>query len=150
MAAIEKPQGALKELVDLFFGCFVRGEQLLQVEVRKSAVGHPRREKLPQATGTDGSEVSDFFEDHALQWIFEDAWIEQIAYLNARPALDQHRAEKAQGVSFQLKPAVRFSFMHSKDLHCASLGPISCQDDSGIRKDRNCCASPAPKLANLQ
>ena len=143
MAAIEKLQRTLKELSDLFFADFMWGEQLVQVEVRKSAIRHLSREKLPQAAGTDGSEVSDFFEDHALQWIFEDAWIEQIAYLNARPALDQHGAEKTQRVSFQLKSAVRFFSMHSKDLHYVSLGPISCQDDSGIRKDGNCCASPA-------
>jgi len=58
----------------------------------------PAPGEAPQAAGTDGSEVSDFFEDHALQRIFEDAWIEQIAYLNARPALDQHGAEKTQRV----------------------------------------------------
>jgi len=39
--------------------------------------------------------------------------------------------------------------MHSKDLHYVSLGPISCQDDSGIRKDGNCCASPLAKASQF-
>ena len=90
MAEIEKLQRAFKKLIDLLFADFVRGEQFFQVEVRKSAIRYARRQKLPQVAGIDGSEFPDFFEDHALQWISEEGRIEQFAYLDARPALDQH------------------------------------------------------------
>src|SRR5207249_2606321 len=43
MAEIEKLQRTLKKLIDLFFAHFVWGEQFLQVEVRKPAVGYARR-----------------------------------------------------------------------------------------------------------
>jgi len=66
-------------LRDLFSLTSCGASSSFNVEVRKSTIVTCGREKLPQAAGTDGSEVSDFFEDHALQWIFEDAWIEQIA-----------------------------------------------------------------------
>ena len=41
------------------------------------------------------TKFSDFFKDHALQRIFEDPGIKQFADLNAGPALDQYRAQKA-------------------------------------------------------
>src|SRR5712692_951552 len=132
MAEVEKLQRALKKMIDLFFADLVRSEQLLQVEVREASIGHPRRQKFPQAAGIDGSECPDFFEDHALKWVFKYSGIEQPANLKARPALDQHRAEKPQRVSLELKSAVCFSSMHwnalkrafSMRLHIRTRAPI--------------------------
>ncbi len=144
MAEIEKLQRTLKELIDLFFAHFVWGEQFLQVEVRKSAVGYARRQKFPQAAGIDGSKFSDFFKDHALQRIFEDPGIKQFADLDAGPALDQYRAQEAQGVALQLKSVVRFFSMHSKALS-PFLVPLSFRNEGGNRKACNCHASPGIK-----
>ena len=103
MAEVEELQGALKELIDLLFRDLVRGEQFVQVEVGKSAIGHTRRQKFPQAPRIDGSQLADFFENHAMQRIIKHDGIEQFADFRARPALDQHRAKKSQGVFLQLK-----------------------------------------------
>src|SRR5260370_25958604 len=134
MAESEKLQRALKKLIDLLFADFVGGEQFFQVEVRKSTIHYARRQQLPQPPGIDGSEFPDFFEDHALQWIFEDGRIEQFAYLDARPALDQHRAEKAQGVSLHFKSRVRFFSIHSKALTWAFPVPIPLHNGGGNQK----------------
>src|SRR5439155_1297051 len=121
------------------FSHFVWGNQFLQVEVRKPAVGYARRQKFPQAAGIDGSKFTDFFKDHALQRIFEDPGIKQFADLNAGPALDQYRAQEAQGVSLQLKSVVRFFSAHSKAL------TLSFRNEGDNRKACNCHASPGIK-----
>jgi hypothetical protein len=108
LAEVEKLQRALKEMVDFLFTHFAWSEQLLQVEVREAAVGDTGWQEFPQAAGIDGSQLADFFEDHALQRVFKHTGIEQLANLHARPALDQHRAEKAQRVFLQLKSAFHF------------------------------------------
>src|SRR5712692_2461512 len=143
MAEVEKLQRALKKMIDLFFADLVRSEQLLQVEVREASIGHPRRQKFPQAAGIDGSECPDFFEDHALKWVFKYSGIEQPANLKARPALDQHRAEKPQRVSLELKSAVCFSSMHWNALKRAFFDATSHKDEGANRIDWKCCASPA-------
>src|SRR5438477_35443 len=112
MAEIEKLQRALKKLVDLFFADLVWSEEFVQVEVWKAAVGHTRRQEFPQAAGINRSQLADFFKHHALQRIVKDAGVEQFANLNARSALDQHRAQKAQGVFLKLKSGVRILNTH--------------------------------------
>src|SRR6266571_367728 len=106
MAEIEKLQSALEKLIDVLLADLVRGEELAKVEIRESAIGHAGRQKLPQAAGINRTEFADFFEDHSLQRVLENTGIEQPADLDARPALDQHRAEKPQRVFLQLKSAV--------------------------------------------
>jgi hypothetical protein len=98
MAEIEKLQDAFKELIDLFLANLVRSEELLQVEVRESAVGYSRGQERPQPARIDRAQLANFFENHALQSIIKHTGIEQLANLNTRAALDQDRAEKAQRV----------------------------------------------------
>src|SRR5947199_10799657 len=52
MAKIEELQCALKELVDFFLVDLVWGEEFVEVEVRKTSVGHASGQKLPQAAGS--------------------------------------------------------------------------------------------------
>src|SRR6266404_9336429 len=143
MTEIEKLQRARKKLIDLFFADFARGEQFVQIEVRESAIRHPGRQKFPQAAGFNGSQVANFLEHRALQGVPKDARIKQLAELNARPALDQHRAKKPQSVSLQLKSAGGFFSIHSRTLGCEFPGPISCQDERVNRINWNCYAGPA-------
>src|SRR5438046_2582922 len=105
MTKIEKLQRTLKKLIDLFFADFARGEQFVQIEVWESAIRHSGRQKFPQAAGFNRSQVANFLEHRALQGVPKDTGIKQLAELNARPALDQHRAKKAQSVSLQLESA---------------------------------------------
>jgi hypothetical protein len=101
IAQIEELQSAFKELVDLFFGDFVRREERLKVEVGKSAIGHAGREQFAQMVGLDRAKLANFFEDHAAEWITENAWRERLADFRARAALDQDGTKKPQGVPFQ-------------------------------------------------
>src|SRR6266478_864430 len=143
MTEIEKLQRARKKLIDLFFADFARGEQFVPIEVRESAIRHPGRQKFPQAAGLNGSQISDFLEHRALKGVPKDTGIKQLAELNASPALDQHRAKKAQSVPLQLKSAGCFFSMHSKALGYEFLGPISCKYERVNRKNWNCYAGPA-------
>src|SRR5260370_20362812 len=93
MTKIEKLQDTLKQLIDLFLADLVWGEELVQIEVWKSSNGHARGQEHPQAAGINGSKLADFLGDSALQRIFKDSQIEQIANFEARAALDQNRAE---------------------------------------------------------
>jgi len=103
MALVEKRQCALKELIDLFFGDLVRGEEPVEIEFREPTIGHAGRKKCPQAPRFDGSQRADFFKHHALQRILKNSGIEQFADFQPGSALDQHRAEEPQGVSLQLR-----------------------------------------------
>src|SRR6266705_552587 len=105
MTKIEKLQHALKQLIDLFLADLVRGEELVQVEARKSAIGHARGQERPQPAGINGPHFADFLEENALQRIFKNGRIEQFANFGSRTALDQDRAQKAQSVSLQCTPA---------------------------------------------
>ncbi|PYU66974.1 MAG: hypothetical protein DMG49_20310 [Acidobacteria bacterium] len=106
MAEIKKLQGTLKQLIDFFLADLVRSEELVQVEVRESAIGYTRGQECPQAAGINGSHFADFLENNALQLVFKNIRIKQLADLNASSALDQHRAEKAQGVFLELESCV--------------------------------------------
>src|SRR5258707_11497792 len=117
VAEIEKLQGTLKKLVDFFFADFRRGQELVQIEVRKAAVGHARGQKFPQAAGINSSQITDFFKHHPLQRIVKNTGIEQLADLKARSALDQHGAEEAQRVFLKLKSSVRIMKRHVVFLH---------------------------------
>ena len=143
MTEIEKLQRALKKLTDLFFADFARGEQFVQVEVRESAICHSRRQEFPQAAGFNGSQIADFLEHRALQGVPKDTGIKQLAELNARPALDQHRAKKPKSVSLQLKSVGCFFSMHSKALDYEFPGPLSHKNERGNRKNWNSYADPA-------
>jgi len=112
--------------VIFFFADFMRGEQSFRSK-SGNLDSSPALAGAAASGGTDGSQVSDFSKTRA-EWIFEDACIEQIAYLSARPPLNNTGKQKNAGCSLQLKSAVRFFFMHSKALHYVSAGPISCQD----------------------
>jgi hypothetical protein len=46
MALVEKHQGALEKLINLFFTDLVRREEIVKIEVRESAMGHALRQKL--------------------------------------------------------------------------------------------------------
>src|SRR5881392_3549494 len=72
MAKIEKLQCALKELVDFFLVDLVWGEEFVEVEVRKTSVGHASGQKLPQAAGINSSQLADFFKQDALQRIVKN------------------------------------------------------------------------------
>ncbi len=143
MTEIEKLQRTLKKLIDLFFADFARGEQFVQIEVSEPTIRHPGRQKFPQVAGFNRSQVADFFEHRALQGVPKDTRIKQFAELNARPALDQHRAKKAQSVSLQLKSAGCFFSMHSKALGYEFPGPLSHRNERGNRKNWNSYADPA-------
>src|SRR5216683_1440749 len=86
-----------------FFIRVAEVEQLLQVEVREPAVGHAGGQKFAQAARVHRSHVADFLEDYPVQRVVKDTGIKQLANLNARPALDQHRTKKAQGVFLELE-----------------------------------------------
>src|SRR5216683_6174426 len=116
MTKIEKLQHALKQLIDLFLADLVRGEEVVQVEVRKSAIGQARGQERPQAAGINGTHFADFLEENALQRIFKNGRIEQFANFGPRPALDQDRAQKAQSVFLQRKPAIGIMNMHAGSL----------------------------------
>src|SRR5260370_37670354 len=72
MTKIEKLQHALKQLIDFFLADLVRGEHVVEVEVRESAMGQARGQKGPQAAGINGSHFADFLEENALQRIFKN------------------------------------------------------------------------------
>src|SRR5213083_733710 len=103
MAKIEELHCCLKELVDVSLVDRVWGEESVDVEVRKTSVGHASVQKLPQAAGINSSQLADFFKQDALQRIVKNTGIEQLANLEARAALYQHRAKKTQGVFLELK-----------------------------------------------
>src|SRR6267143_1425346 len=142
MAEIEKLQRAFKKVIDFFFGDFVGSEQFLQVEVREAAVGHAGRQKRAEVAGVHRSHAADFLENDAVQWICEDAGIQQLADLQARSALDQHGAEKTQGISLQVNCGVFFFFKHSQALNYTVLSPISLQGEGVSSKTWNLRASP--------
>ena len=81
-------------------------EELVQVKLRKAAIGYPCGKKLTQAARFDGAQRTNFFEDNAAQWILKNSWIEQPANFQARAGLEQHRAEEPQRVPLQLRSAV--------------------------------------------
>jgi len=112
MAEIEKLQSAFKKVIDFFFADFVWGEQLLQVEVREAAVSHAGGQKRAQLAGVNRSHAADFLENDPMQRIFKDTGIKQLADLQTRPALDQHRAEKTQRISLQVNCSVFFFPKH--------------------------------------
>src|SRR5260370_3671232 len=86
MAEIEKLEGAFEKLIDLFLANLVRGEEVAKVEIRKSAIGHAGRQKLPQAAGINRTEFADFFEHHSLQRGLKNPVAEEAADLASRPA----------------------------------------------------------------
>lgn len=114
MALVEKRQCALKELIDLFFGDFVRREEPVKIELRKTSVGYASRKKFAQAARFDGTECADFFKHHALQRILKNGGIEQFADFQPGSAFDQHRAEEPQRVPLQLRPVLGFVAIHAK------------------------------------
>src|SRR5216683_465583 len=85
-------------MIDFFFTHFVRREQLSQIEIREAAAGHAGWQKFAQAAGVNRSHVANLFENHPVYGIIKHAGIQQLADLRARPALDQHRAKKAQSI----------------------------------------------------
>ena len=81
-------------------------EELVQVKLRKAAIGYPRGKKLPQAARFDGAQRTNFFENNAPQRIEENSGIEQSANFLACAGLEQHLAEEPQRVPLQLGSAV--------------------------------------------
>src|SRR5712691_12391691 len=79
VAEVEQLQGTLEKMIDFFFAHFVRSEQLLQVEVREAAVGHPGWQEFAQAAGVYRAHLANFLENHPVQGIVKDARIEQLA-----------------------------------------------------------------------
>ena len=69
-------------------------EELVQVKLRETAIGHARGKKLPQAARFDGAQCTNFFEDNAPQWIVKNSRIEQPANFQACAGLQQHRAKE--------------------------------------------------------
>jgi hypothetical protein len=49
MAEVEKLKHALKKFIDIGLRGLVRRKEFVQVKVRKPAIGHTRRKKLPQS-----------------------------------------------------------------------------------------------------
>jgi hypothetical protein len=143
MAEVEKLQRAFKKVINFFFTDFVRGEQFLQVEVREAAVGHTGRQKRAQVAGVNRAHAADFLENDAMQGICKDAGIQQLADLQTRSALDQHGAEKTQGVSLQVNCGIFFFSKHLHALNYTVPGLISRQGEDGSRKNWNLRASPA-------
>src|SRR5215467_2344551 len=76
----------------------------MEVEVGESPVGDTRGQKLAQAAGIDGAEFANLLKHYAAQLILKDAWFEQATDFAARSALDQHRAQKSQRISFEQRP----------------------------------------------
>src|SRR5690242_5440065 len=101
MAQIEQLQRALKKLIDFFFTDFLRGEEGLQIKIGKAAIRDPRRQQLPQTPRINGAQFANFLENHAAQRVLKHAGIEPPANFPARSALDQHRTQEAQRVSFE-------------------------------------------------
>jgi hypothetical protein len=81
-------------------------EEIVQVEVRKPAVGYKRGKEFPQAARFDSAQRANLFEDYAPQRIVKNTGIEQSANLQACAWLQQHRAKEAQRVALQLQTAV--------------------------------------------
>ena len=127
MAEIEKLQRAFKKVIDFFFGDFVRGEQFLQVEIWEAAVGHAGGQKRAEVAGVNRAHATDFLENDAMQRVCKDTGIKQLADLQAGTALDQHRAEKTQGIPLQVNCGVFFFSKHSQSLNYTVPGPISLQ-----------------------
>src|SRR5260221_9018597 len=107
-------------MIDLFFAHFVGCKQVLQVEIRESAVGHPCRQKLSQPAGVHCAQFANFLEYHPVQRVIENARVQQLADLRARPALNQHGTEKAQRVFLKLESGVAITNTHKAALNSAS------------------------------
>src|SRR5689334_1295803 len=133
MAQIEELQGAFKELIDLLLADFVRGEEGVKVEIRESAVSDAGREQLAQPAGIDRTELANFFEDYAAQWILKNAWFEQTADLTASSALDQDGAQEAQRVPFQDRPASGVGSRHRNRSYFVVAGAIWCRISASTR-----------------
>ena len=95
MTEIEKPERALKQLVNVLFAGFVRGEKFVKIEIRKSSIRYARGKELPQAPRFDGSKLANFLKNNALERVLKNSRIEQMANLQPSPTLDQHRAKKS-------------------------------------------------------
>ena len=101
MAQIEELQRAFKKLVDFFLADIVGSEEGVEVEVREAPSGDASGKKLAQAAGIDRAELADLLEDDTAQGILKNARIEQPADFASRPPLNQHRTQKAEGISFK-------------------------------------------------
>src|SRR3981189_984348 len=107
-------------MIDLFFAHFVGCKQVFQVEVRESAVGHACRQKLSQPPGVHCAHFANFLEYHPVQRVIENTWVQQLADLRARPALNQHGTEKAQRVFLKLELGVVITTTNEAALNSAS------------------------------
>ena len=94
MALIEEPQRALEEFFNIFFGGLVRREKLMQIEVGKTTIRHPRGKQLAQPPRFDGTQATDLLEHDALQRILKNRRIDKPAYFLSRAALDQNRTKQ--------------------------------------------------------
>src|SRR5260370_21323598 len=96
MAEIEKQQHIVKKLIDLSFADLVRSEEVVQVEIRESAIGHTRGQERPQVAGVHGAQLPGFLEYHALQGVVKDTRIQQPAELTPGAPLTHDPTNKAQ------------------------------------------------------
>src|SRR5258706_14572426 len=92
-------------------------EEIVQVKLRKAAIGDPRGKKLPQAAGFDGAQGTNFFENNAPQWILKNIRIEQPANFQACAGFDQKGAKKPQRVALELASALGFLAVGRKIHH---------------------------------
>jgi hypothetical protein len=99
MAQVEKLQRALEQVIDIFLAGLMRGEELVQIKVWETAIGHTRRQDFAQSPRIDGAEPANLFEYNALQRIVEDTGIKQFTDFLTRTALNQHRAEQPKRIS---------------------------------------------------
>src|SRR5712691_6699992 len=106
VAEVEQLQRAFKQMIDFFFTHVVRREQLSQIEIWETAVGHAGWQKFAQAAGVNQSHVANLFENRLVHGVFKHGGIQELTDLRARPALDQHRAKKAQRIFLKLESGI--------------------------------------------
>src|SRR6266481_7007957 len=117
---VKKLQRTLEQMIDFLFTHFVRSQQLLQVEVREASIRNTGGQKLAQTAGIHRAHIANFLKHHTMQRIFKHAKIEQLADLQPRPALDQHRAKKPQRIFLKLESGIPIMNKHPAALSCAS------------------------------
>jgi hypothetical protein len=113
MAQVEQLQSALEELIDFRFADFVRREQGVKIEIGKAAIGHAGRQQFAQAARLDGTERANFLENHTAERVLKNTGIKQFADFGPRSTLNQHGAEKTQGIPFEERPLVYFWYGHT-------------------------------------
>src|SRR5580704_6631194 len=86
---VDQTQSALEQALDVLLADELGSEQVVEVEIRKPAIGNARGKRLQQHLGIDCAQSADFFKQDELQRILELRWIHKPAQLDPGDRFNQ-------------------------------------------------------------